>query len=102
MKAYLPTILWKKTINNISNNLFLTTNKVYKFEREKIKQHFSFETYDSFFNFDGKYYTEIDSFLMGSNLGLTLANAFLRYVEKRLLLESCIEYLWTVYKRYVR
>ena len=79
----------------------MTTNKVYNFEREKIKQLLSFETYGSFFNFDGKYYTQIDIFLMGSNLGLTLANAFLRHFEKRLLFESRVEYLWTVYKGYV-
>ena len=35
-----------------------------------------------FFIFDGEYYTQIDNVVMGSPLGLTLANSFLCYFEK--------------------
>ena len=39
----------EETIDNIINDLFLTTNKVHNFEPEKLKQHLIFAAYQSFF-----------------------------------------------------
>ena len=42
---------WKKIIKD----LFFATDKVYNFERIKLKQLVTLATYKSFFNFDGEY-----------------------------------------------
>ena len=93
LKVYLLTFLWKK--------LFLTTDKVHNFEREELKQLLTVAAYESFFIFDGEYCTQIDGVAMGSSLGPTLANAFLCHFEKKWLSECPVEYLPSVYKRYV-
>ena len=90
-----------KTIDNIINGLFLTTDKVHNFEREELKQLLTFAAYESFFIFDGEYYTQIDGAAMRSPLGPTLANVFLCHFEKKWLTECTAELLPSVYKRYV-
>ena len=62
----------EETIDNIINDLFLTTDKVHDFEREELKQHLIFAAYESFFIFNGEYYTQIDDVAMESPLGPTL------------------------------
>ena len=57
------------TIDNIINELLLTTDKVHNFEREEPKQLLTFEAYESFFAFDGEYYIQIDRVAMESPLG---------------------------------
>ena len=91
----------EETIDNIINDLFLTTDKVYNFEREELKQLLTFAAYQSFFIFDGEYYTQIDAVAMGSPLGPTLANAFLYHFEKKWLSECLVEFLSSIYKRYI-
>ena len=90
----------EEPIDNIINDLFLTTDKVQNFEREELKQLLTFAAYESLFIFDGEYYTEIDGVAMGSPLGPTLANAFLCHFEKKWLSECPVEFLQSVYKRY--
>ena len=70
---------------------FLTTDKVHNFERVELEQLLSFASYESFFIFDGEYYTQIDSVTMRSPLGPTLANAFLCHFEKTWLSECPAE-----------
>ena len=91
----------EETIDNVINDLFLTTDKVHNFEREELKQLLTFAAYESFFIFDREYYTQIDGVAMGSPLGPTLANAFLCHFEKKWLSECSVEFLRSVYKRYV-
>ena len=57
----------KKTIYNIVNALFLTTDKAHNFEREELKQLLTFVAYESFFAFDAEYYTQIDCVAMESS-----------------------------------
>ena len=71
----------EETIDNIINDLFLTTDKIHNIEREELKQLFTFAAYESFFIFDVEYYSQIDGVALGSPLGPTLANAF--YVISR-------------------
>ena len=66
----------EETIDNIINELFLTTDKVHHFEREELKQLLTFAAYESFFTFDGEYCIQIDGVAMESPLGRTLAYAF--------------------------
>ena len=40
-----------ETIDNIINDLFLTTDKVHNFEREELKELLPFAAYESFFYF---------------------------------------------------
>ena len=41
----------EETIDNITNDLFLTTDKVHNFEREELKQLLTFTPDESFFYF---------------------------------------------------
>ena len=91
----------EETIDNIINDLFLATDKIHNFEREELKQLITFVAYESFFIFDGEYYTQIDGVAMGSPLGPTFANAFLCHFEKRWLSECPADLLLSIYKRYV-
>ena len=80
---------------------FLTTDKVHNFERVELEQLLSFASYESFFIFDGEYYTQIDSVTMRSPLGPTLANAFLCHFEKKWLSECPAELFTECLQRYV-
>ena len=101
VESLFTNIPLEETIDNIINDLFLTTDKVHNFEREELKQLLTFAAYESFFIFDGEYYTEIDGVAMGSPLGPTLANAFLCHFEKKWLSECPVDFLPSVYKRHV-
>ena len=101
VESLFTNIPLEETIDNIINDLSLTADKVHNFEREELKQLLTFSAYESFFIFDGEYYTQIDGVAMGSPLGLTLANAFLCHFEKKWLSECPAEFLPSVYKRYV-
>ena len=48
IESQFTNIPLEETIDNIINDLFLTTDKVHKFKREKLKQLFTFTTYESF------------------------------------------------------
>ena len=45
----------EEAIDNIFNDLFLTTDKVHNFERQELKQLRTFAAYEFFFIFDGVY-----------------------------------------------
>ena len=56
LKLYVLIFLWKKTIEKkLLKIYFFATDKVYNFERIKLKQLVTLATYKSFFNFDGEY-----------------------------------------------
>ena len=101
VESLFTNIPLEETIDDIINDLFLTTDKVHNFEREELTELLTFAAYESFFIFDGEYYTQIDGVAMGSPLGSTLANAFLCHFEKKWLSERPVELLPSVYKRYV-
>ena len=101
VESLFTNIPLEETIDNIINDLFLTTDKVHNFEREELKQLLTLAAYESFFIFDGEYYTQIDGVAMDSPLGPTLANAFLCHFEKKWLSECPAEFLPSVYKSYV-
>ena len=65
----------------------MTTDKVHNFEREE--QFLTFAAYESFFIFNGEYYTQVGGVAMWSPLGPTLANAFLSHFEEKWL-SACI------------
>ena len=46
----------EETIDNIINNLYLSTEKVHNFEKHELKQLLMFAAFESFFVFDGEYY----------------------------------------------
>lgn len=56
------------------------------FEREDLKQLLTFAACESFFIFDGEYYTQTDGAAVGSSWGQRFVNAFLCYFEKKVLL----------------
>ena len=77
VQSLFTNIPLEDTIDNIVNDLFLTTDKAHNFERKKITRLLTFAAYESFFIFDGEYYTQIDGVAMRSLLGPTVANIFL-------------------------
>ena len=101
IESLFTNISLEETIDNIINDLFLTTDKVHNFEREEPKQLRTFAAYESFFIFNVEYYTEIDGVAMESPLGPTLVNAFLCHFEKKWLSECPLELLSNVFKIYV-
>ena len=60
IESLFAKIVVEETINIILNDAFLTSYKVHNFERERLKELLIFEAYESFFIFDGEYYTQID------------------------------------------
>ena len=83
VESLFTNIPLEETIDNIINDLFLTTDKVHDFEREELKQHLIFAAYESFFIFNGEYYTQIDDVAMEFPLGPTLANTVLCHFEQK-------------------
>ena len=84
VESLFTNIPLEETIENI-NDLFLASDKVHNFEREKLEQLLNLAAYELFFIFDGEYYTQIDGVAMGSPLGPTLGNAFLYHFKNALL-----------------
>ena len=76
VESLFANIPLEETIDNIINYLFLTTDKVHNFEKEEFKQLLTLAAHESFFIFDGEYYTHIDGVAMGSHLGPTFTNIF--------------------------
>ena len=101
VESLFTNIPLEETIDNIINNLFLTTDKVHNFESEELKQLLTFAAYDSFFLFGGEYYAQINGVTMGSPLGPTLDNDFCCHFEKKGLSECPLEFLTSVYIRYI-
>ena len=48
IESQFTNIPLEETIDNIINDLFLTTDKVHKFKHEELKQLLTFTTYESF------------------------------------------------------
>ena len=101
VESLFTNIPLEETIDNIINDLYLSTESVHNFEKHEVKQLLMFVVFESFFVFDGEYYIQVDGVAMGSPLGPTLANAFLCYYEKKWLKECPENFLPNVYKRYV-
>ena len=60
VESLFTNIPLKETIDNIINDLFLTTDKVHNFQRKELKQVNAFAAYECFYIFHGEYYTQID------------------------------------------
>ena len=101
VESLFTNIPLEETIDNIINDLYLSTEKVHNFEKHELKQLLMLAAFESFFVFDGEYYIQVDGVAMGSPLGPTLANAFLCYYEKKWLRECPETFLPNVYKRHV-
>lgn len=94
----MSNITLEETIENIIQNLFLTTDKVHNFDRDGIIQFLRLAVYDSLFTFDEKYYTQIDGVAIRPQLGPTLHNAYLSRLEKKWPSECIVEVLLNLCK----
>ena len=101
VESLFTNIPLEETIDNIINDLYLSTEKVHNFEKHELKQPLMFAAFESFFVFDVEYYIQVDGVAMRSPLDPTLANAFLCYYEKKSLRECPEKFLPKVYKKYV-
>ena len=85
VESLFTNIPLEETMENIINDLFLTTDKVHNFEREELKQLLVFAANESFFIFDGEYYNHIDGVAMGFPLCQIFDSAFLCHFQKKYL-----------------
>ena len=72
----------KKLFNTKIKKIIRISVTLKYFLEVSFKQLLTFAAYESFFIFDGKYYTQIDGVAMGFPLGLALAKTFLCHFEK--------------------
>ena len=83
VESLFTNIPLEETIDNIIKDLFLATDEVHNFEKEKLKQLLTFAAYESIFLFDGEYYAQINGVAMRSPWGPTLDNAFFVISRKK-------------------
>ena len=69
--------------------------------RTVLKEFLSLAAKESYFIFKRKFYRQVDEVAIGSCSGLTLANAFLIYFEKKWLQNFPPHYKPHYYRRYV-
>ena len=100
VESLFTSILLEETIDNTIYHSSLTSDKIHNFEREELKQLPTFAAYESFFIFDGEYYTQIDGLALGTIWAQHLL--MLYYVILRKKFSECpAEFFPNVYKRYV-
>ena len=90
-----------ETIDIFVNQFLENTDTVEGFTKSEVKQLLSLATKKSYFIFNGLLYKQIDGVAIGSNLGPSLANAFLSYHEKIWLNNCPQEFKPVFYRRYV-
>ena len=83
------------------NKLFKSSQTVSGLNKQQVLEMLSLSTKENFILFDQKYYSHIDGVAMGSPLGPTLANIFLRYHESTWLKNCTKSFKIVYYKRYV-
>ena len=88
----------EETISVCCDPLFSNDSKVNNINRIDFEEQ---ALQDSFFNFEGKIYKQIEGVAMGSPLGPTLANAFLCFHEQIWLNECPDEFKPAYYRRYI-
>ena len=81
--------------------LFSNNDAVHNIIKEDLKELLKFASYDSFLTFDNEYYCQLDGVTMRSQLGPTLANAFLYPFKKQCFSDSPQEFCPIIYRRYV-
>ena len=64
VESLFTNIPLEETIDNIINDLYLSTEKVLNFEKHELKQLLMFAKCESFFVFDGDYYIQVDGVAM--------------------------------------
>ena len=82
VESLFTNIPLEETINNSYDTLFPNEAKMNNFNRNGSKKLLRMALQNNFFNFDGKIYKQTDGVAMGSPLGPSLANAFLRFHEQ--------------------
>ena len=101
VESLFTNIPLKRTINVGCDSLFSNDAKVNNINRINFKKHLRAVLQNSFFSFKRKIYKQIDGVAMGSSLGPTLANAFLRF-HKQIWFNKCPDEFKPVwYRRYV-
>ena len=87
----------RNCVNDLSSNNFCSG----KLSRKDLYESLKLATIESSFIFDNKLCKQIDGVAMGSPLGPTLANDFLRHYEKTCANKCPSQFKPVVYKRYV-
>ena len=101
IKSLFTNIPIKETIGLCVENLYRTQTHIDSLPQRSFRRLLEMTMYESFFNFDQKYYKQCDGVAMGSPLGPTLANLFMFHFEK-IWLEHCpTQFKPVVYRRYV-
>ena len=101
VESLFTNIPLSETIDICIDSLFENTDQIKGLTKPDLKELLTLATSESFFVFNGKFYTQIDGVAMGSPLGPTLANAFLCHYEKLWLNDCPSSFKPLVYRRYV-
>ena len=91
----------EETVTICANTPFEKSERIERLSKMKCQDLLPLATKESFFIFNGKLYKQVDEVVMGSPLGLTLANVFLVYFEKNWLQNFPSDFKRHYYRRYV-
>ena len=91
----------EETINICINMLFESNSSIHGLNKKQVTKMLSLTTKESIILFDMAFYTHVDSVVLGSPLGPSLANAFLYYHETKWLNDCPAKFKPVFYKRYV-
>ena len=101
VESLFNNIQLEETISACCDSLFSNDAKVDNINRIDFEKLLRAAQQNTFFNFEGNIYKQIDGAAMGSPLGPTLANAFLCFHEQIWLNECPDEFKPAYYRRYV-
>ena len=101
VESLFTNIPLNETINIITNGLFKDSTTFMNFKRKEFKDLLELAVKESPFQFNNKFYTQVDGVAMGSCLGPTLANTFLCHHETKWLADCPEHFKPLYYKRYV-
>ena len=101
MDSLFTNIPLEETINICTESIYDQNDSIESLNKSEFKELLSLATKGSYFTFNEILYNQLNGVAMGSPLGLTLANAFLCFYEKKWL-EQCPDRFKPVYcRRYV-
>jgi len=101
IQSLFTNIPLQETIDIIVDKLFLGTTTYMKFNQKLFRELLNLAVKDSPFQFNNKFYTQVDGVAMGSCLGPSFANTFLCHHETIWLDECPLAFKPSYYKRYV-
>ena len=99
--SFFTNVPLEETIHICVNEIFKSNSSIHDLNKKQITEMLSLTTEESTILFDMAFYTQVDGVAMGSELGPSLANAFLCHQETKWLNDCPKKFKPVFYKRYV-